>query len=280
MSTNRYNLEGGAPAAAEATLRYITAAKYEGDWNSSLHTHSCAEMFYVVGGRGQFRIEDKVYPVSANDLVVINPYVMHTETSLDLSPMEYIVLGIDALELTGRESQSSQFYITSFRGGDVQFYLRDMLREMEQRPEGYETVCQAILNILVRKLRRNPDFSADFSVSVPQVSKESAIVRRYIERHFKENISLDILAEAAHINKFHLAHLYSKDYGVSPISHLLSLRIQESRYLLQSTDLPLAQIARITGFSSPSYFSQSFRRAEGISPTEYRQRCRARKSGG
>lgn len=274
MSTNRYNLDDAAPAAFDATLRYITAAKYEGDWNSTLHTHNCAEMFYVVSGRGQFRIEDKVYPVAANDLVVINPYVMHTETSLDLSPMEYIVLGIDALELTGDRRQSSQFYFTNFRNGDVQFYLRDMLREMDAKPAGYEAVCQGILNILVQKLRRNPDFSADLSAPIPQVSKESAIVRRYIERHFKENITLDILAEAAHINKFHLAHLYSKDYGVSPISHLLSLRIQESRYLLQSTDLPLAQIARITGFSSPSYFSQSFRRAEGISPTEYRQRLR------
>lgn len=98
MSTNRYNLEKPASAPGTATLRYITAAKYDGEWSSYLHTHACAEMFYVVGGKGQFRIEDKLFPVTVNDLVVINPYVMHTETSADATPLEYIVLGVEGME--------------------------------------------------------------------------------------------------------------------------------------------------------------------------------------
>lgn len=274
MSMNRYNLEKSA-TPGKAALCYISSAKYDGDWNSYLHTHTCAELFYVVGGRGQFRIEDKIYPVSVGDLVVINPYVMHTETSLDAAPLEYIVLGVDGLELTARDHQINQFYMANFRNGDALFYLRDMLREMEAAAPGHEAVCQDILDILIRRLTRSPGFSAELVPAPTQASKESAIVRRYIENHFKESITLDLLANTAHINKYHLAHIYTKDYGISPISYLLSLRIQESRYLLQSTDLPLAQIARIIGFSSPSYFSQSFRRAEGVSPTEYRQRLRA-----
>ena len=51
-------------------------------------------------------------------------------------------------------------------------------------------------------------------------------------------------------------------------------RIQESRFLLTETDHTLSQIARILGFSSLSYFSQSFRRLEGVSPMEYRRRHR------
>ena len=56
--------------------------------------------------------------------------------------------------------------------------------------------------------------------------------------------------------------------------YLHSRRIQESRFLLSETDHSLSQIARILGFSSLSYFSQSFRRLEGVSPMEYRKRCR------
>lgn len=274
MSTNRYDLDHAAAVKDKAVLRYITTTKFDGEWNSYLHTHTCAEVFYVTGGKGQFRIEDRVYPAATGDLVVINPYVMHTETSVDPAPLEYIVLGVDGLELSARGDQLRPFYIAHLNSGEVLFYLRDMLREMDGKSPGYESVCQDLLDVVLIRLMRIPDFAVELVPTNLQASKESAVVRRYIENHFKENITLDLLAETAHINKYHLAHLYTKDYGISPISYLLSLRIQESRYLLQSTDLPLAQIARIIGFSSPSYFSQSFRRSEGISPTEFRQRSR------
>ena len=57
---------------------------------------------------------------------------------------------------------------------------------------------------------------------------------------------------------------------------LISRRIQESRFLLRETDLRLSQIAQILGFSSLSYFSQSFRRLENMSPLEYRRQQRGR----
>ena len=52
---------------------------------------------------------------------------------------------------------------------------------------------------------------------------------------------------------------------------MITRRIVESRYLLSETDLSLTQIAQMLGFSSPSYFSQAFRKAQGISPIDYRK---------
>ena len=65
-------------------------------------------------------------------------------------------------------------------------------------------------------------------------------------------------------------------YGTSPINYLLSCRIQESLYLLSKTQMSLSQISGTLGFSSPSYFSQSFRRMQGISPLEYRKQAKDR----
>ena len=78
-----------------------------------------------------------------------------------------------------------------------------------------------------------------------------------------------------HINKYYLSHAFRKEFNTSPISYLISRRIQESRFLLAETDHSLSQIAQILGFSSLSYFSQCFRRQEGMSPMEYRRRRRA-----
>ena len=72
-----------------------------------------------------------------------------------------------------------------------------------------------------------------------------------------------------------MVHAFSREYGISPINYLISRRIQESRYLLSTTDHSLSQIAHMLGFSSPSYFSQSFRKLSGMSPMEYRKQQRS-----
>ena len=276
MSGNTYDLvsQTHKNAMVSAKLLYVSTSKYGGDWHSTPHTHACAEMFYVVSGRGQFCIEDSLHPVAENDLIIVNPQVRHTEQSLGSNPLEYIVLGIDGLELRVNENEHQPFCIISFKdsGADIQFFLHNMLRELEEKAPGYETICQDLLDIFVIRLVRGSDFSARLIPSTAQVSKEGAAVHRYIESHFKENVTLDDLADVAHLNKYHMTHLFTRDYGISPIKFLLSLRIKESCYLLSTTDHPLAQIARITGFSSPSYFSQSFRKAEGLSPTDYRKK--------
>ncbi|MFR8708042.1 MAG: cupin domain-containing protein [Subdoligranulum sp.] len=67
--------------------------KYSGDWPSIPHSHSYAELFYIVDGEGQFQINDRLFPVRAHQLVVVNPNVIHTEVSFESHPLEYIVLG-------------------------------------------------------------------------------------------------------------------------------------------------------------------------------------------
>ncbi|MFR5782640.1 MAG: helix-turn-helix transcriptional regulator [Oscillospiraceae bacterium] len=85
-----------------------------------------------------------------------------------------------------------------------------------------------------------------------------------------------MLSELVHVNKYYMVHSFTKEYGISPINYLISRRIEESKYLLSDTDHSLSQISHMLGFSSPSYFSQSFRRLEGMSPMEFRRSSRSR----
>ena len=274
MSLNRYDFMHGAsdPLLPSAKLLYISTAKYGGDWHSIPHTHACVELFFVVGGKGKFQIEGISHTVNADDMVIVNPNVNHTETSLDAAPLEYIVLGLDGFELSMDSETAEPYNIVHFAGAgsDIQFYLRSILKEIENKSPGYEAICQRFLDILViRLLRRIHLVSSQTSPAI--AAKEAAIAKRYIDTHFKENISLDTLVELTHVNKYHLAHTFRKEYGVPPINYMLSLRLHESKHLLRTTDYSLSYIALTSGFSSPSYFSQRFRQAEGMSPAQYRQ---------
>jgi len=273
MSRSHYSLnqDPGFTIRGIAKLLNVASATYGGDWHSVPHTHSHLELFYIVGGKGQFLIQDQLYPVNVNNLVIINPNVIHTEVSLNAQPLEYIVLGIEGIELATSENSNGQFNILDhFESVEFSGCLRNILREMEQKNTGYEDVCQAYMEILIIRLMRNTALAVPTDPQVVSGNRQCAAVKRYIDLHFKEALTLDQLAEDAHMNKYYLSHAFKREFGISPINYMISRRIEESKYLLAETDLSLSQIAQLLGFSSLSYFSQVFRRTQSISPLEFR----------
>ena len=264
-------------------LLYVSTAKYGGDWHSTLHTHACTEIFYVVGGSGKFNIEGKLLPVTTDDMVIVNPNVEHTEVSYNKRPLEYIVLGVEGLEYSAGEDADERWFMTNMQNAREALLhaLREMLREIENKAVGYELICQDLLEVLILRLMRHAGLQflptkTEHRKPGRTPSKECAAVRHYIDNHFKENINLDMLSELVHVNKYYMVHSFTKEYGISPINYLISRRIEESKYLLSDTDHSLSQISHMLGFSSPSYFSQSFRRLEGMSPMEFRRSSRSR----
>lgn len=263
-------------------LLYVSTAKYGGDWHSTLHTHACTEIFYVVGGSGKFNIEGKLLPVTTDDMVIVNPNVEHTEVSYNKRPLEYIVLGVEGLEYSAGEDADERWFMTNLQNAREALLhaLREMLREIEFKAVGYELICQDLLEVLILRLMRHAGLQflptkTEHRKPGRKPSKECAAVRHYIDNHFKENINLDMLSELVHVNKYYMVHSFTKEYGISPINYLISRRIEESKYLLSDTDHSLSQISHMLGFSSPSYFSQSFRRLEGMSPMEFRRSSRS-----
>lgn len=255
-----------------ANLLNIASSRYGGDWHSVPHTHNHTELFFIVSGKGQFLIQDQFFPVGINNLVIINPNVLHTEDSLNAQPLEYIVLGIDGIELANDENSNGQFSILDhMESVEISGCLRNILREMEQKNTGYEDVCQAYMEILIIRLMRSTTLSVPSEPQISSGNRQCAAVRRYIDLHFKEPLTLEQLAEESHMNKYYLSHAFKREYGTSPINYMISRRIEESKYLLAETDLSMTQIAQLLGFSSLSYFSQVFRRTQSVSPLEYRQ---------
>lgn len=253
-------------------LRNIGSARYDGDWLSIPHTHNYTELFYIVGGDGKFQIGDALFPVNANQLVVVNPNVLHTEVSHDAHPLEYIVMGVEGLELKPTKDQESGFSVFTFSKPDETLLcMQNILAELQNHDLEYEAVCRGYMEILIIRLMRRAEFSPVAHPPKPNLNRQCAAVRRYIDAHFKEKLTLEQLALEVKVNKYYLAHAFKAEFGVSPISYMNARRIAESKRLLVESDWSLIQLAAMLGYSSPSYFSQSFHRSEGISPQEYRK---------
>lgn len=274
MSIQRYQLKNRKLDKMSFHLLYISTSRYEGDWHSTPHAHHCTELFYVSSGKGSFLVNDDVFDVKADDLIIVNPNVPHTEMSRDESPLEYIVLGIEGLQFTSftNHMEYEDYSVHNYYEfkHEILFYLKTLVQEMAQQDDDYEAVCQNLLEVLIINMVRRT--KANLIVAPSQkITKECYFVEQYINNHYQEDITLELLSEKTYMNKFYLVHAFKQYKGVSPINYLIRLRVQQAKELLETTNYSIAQISDSCGFSSQSYFSQVFKKACGMTPNAYRK---------
>lgn len=271
MSTQRYDLNGQS-FGRDCRLLYISQTKFENDWLSLPHTHYCAEIFYILGGNGFFRVASMQLPCHPGDLVVVNPDTLHTELSFVDDPLEYIVMGVDGVRFQDAAGEERQFFhlTADHLEEDYSSYLESILRECSGCREGYLDVCAGLAQAFLALLRRQIA-QRSLSLSRTRGNSECARIRRYMDEHYAENITLDTLAAQAHISKHYLIHAFNKEVGCSPIRYLMARRIAEGKHLLENSNYSVSQISLSLGFSSPGYFTQRFKKAVGLSPLEYRR---------
>lgn len=93
-----------------------------------------------------------------------------------------------------------------------------------------------------------------------------------IQNEFKYNLTLGEIAERIHINPYYLSHLFKDELGFTFLDYLTNVRMEEARRLLLTTKRPLSQIAEATGYSDAGYFTKVFRKANGVTPNEFRKK--------
>lgn len=87
-----------------------------------------------------------------------------------------------------------------------------------------------------------------------------------------EELPLDLLAREAGLSERSLSRAFNRRFGMSVHQFILSQRIMKAKELLGSTDLPIAEVALETGFSSQSHLAAMFRKHIGVTPGAFRSR--------
>src|SRR5258705_8266428 len=98
-------------------------------------------------------------------------------------------------------------------------------------------------------------------------------VHEYVEAHLEKNISLQMLASTAGLSMSHFARAFKQSQGVPPHEYLVRCRVRRAQELLATTDLPLSEIARASGFSDQSHCTRRFREQVGIIRAATDGRC-------
>lgn len=96
-------------------------------------------------------------------------------------------------------------------------------------------------------------------------------IKDFLDDHYIEKLSLDDLAARFYINKQYLARIFKEQYGFTVNGYLSRVRITNAKSMLRFSDKNIEEISTSVGFSDPNYFSRTFKKLEGISPSQYRE---------
>lgn len=119
---------------------------------------------------------------------------------------------------------------------------------------------------------RKPDLSGSTRSGLGRAQLNAAL--ELIDSRMAEDLSLDDLAMACGISRFHFIRRFRLSTGQTPYRYLLQRRIEAARTLLTSTQMSVSEVGVQVGFPDPGHFSRTFARLVGNSPQRYRNATR------
>lgn len=240
------------------------------------HWHNEWELLRVVKGSFLLTLDDEKYLIKEGDIVLISCETLHGGEAIDCV---YECLVFDFFSLFNKidivKSQLRPFYKKEicpdrfYNNSDIVVSkLIDIFSDNAVDSCSSLDVLSAFASffawIIKEKRYQNVANKGNYSSRIKSVLE-------YIEEHYDEELSLELLASIAGMNARYFCKFFYSHTQYTPINYVNFYRIEQASFLLNFTDLPITQIAINCGFWESSYFTKVFKKFKGISPYKYRQ---------
>lgn len=145
------------------------------------------------------------------------------------------------------------------------------------KPATPDTMADTLTGVVSEVLHRRSDtnlktLGENYSRTISGEEEEDAIetVRKYIDQHIAEELSVEKMAEMVYISQNHLTRSFKKKYGKTVIDYIIDQRLALAEDMLRRTNKTVTMIANDVGYFDYVYFSKLFKRKYGMTPREYR----------
>jgi AraC family transcriptional regulator of arabinose operon len=219
-------------------------------------------------GAGWCRVPSGRHEVEAGQALVIPAGAPHSYGAADDHPWTIWWLhlgGADVEELVGAVLAGSGPVV---RAGDLYqavSLVEDVLGRMERDDSvrSRQAAAGSAWHLLALLAADRAGAPASRTDAIQQA-------QQYLREHLATRISVAELAALAQLSPSHFAALFRRATGTGVLQYQTRLRMSRARELLDTTDQPIAEIARALGYADPFYFSRQFRSVHGVSPSDYR----------
>ena len=265
---------------------YDVCYSYDKEWGLyGLHCHDFYELYIHYGGAKLYCIDNDVYPLQQDQLIVIPPFCMHGLFG-DTTPRNYergfIYMMPATLRSFGGGSIDLEQFLTKYHQNRQRTFqlshedaltckrlLQDTAHHLHttsplMRYENHVRVA-AFLSIVCNTMHRTE--AIEETVVVNEVIHD---ILSYINENFTLPLKLEGLARQFNVSVSFLSHEFVKCTGRSVYDYILHCRVMQAKSLINSA-CPLNEVAYRCGFNDYSSFLRTFTRMAGMSPSAYRK---------
>lgn len=253
------------------------------------HWHEELELGYIEQGVSIIRTINQEYPVHQGNGFFINTNVVDTKINgnpgsptLEINHIFHPIFigGHFGSRITTKYLnpilQNQQISVHIIRRGskEADALLDQLILLKEMNHKGNQEILirntlSTVWLLLLDEIKKH--FEA------PQVIETEKQIRiksmlSYIHRNFRNKITLEEIAAAANISEREANRIFQKIIHQTPFEYLLSYRLNMAKELLSHSDLSITEISYRCGFTDSAYMGKQFRKANGLTPKEYRQK--------
>lgn len=271
--------------------QYMLSKDYEifyySDYNLSkvdLHSHDYYEFYFFVEGAVSMQIGTETFSIQTGDIMLIPPGVSHRPIIHSQNvPYRRFVFWISAdycnhlleespdyvfLMQHVQVSKDYLFHTDQLSFNSVQSKFLRLIEEMKGNRFGKKAQIPLYVNDLILHLNR-----IFYEQKNPASKKEETAlyqaVSLYIEEHLEEDLSLDTLSQKFYVSKYHIAHIFKENLGMSIHQYITKKRLRLCQDAIRGA-IPITEAYQTFGFGDYSSFYRAFKKEYGISPKDYR----------
>lgn len=235
--------------------REINRSKGRDDWL----------LFYIAKGSETFFL-DKAVTAEAGSFIIFAPGEKqhHVYSGNAIAEFFYVHFQCEALP-EGITLETSHIYSLPFHKRFVDVFEEIIEETLSKRPN-YEILCISNLLYLLSLIQR-----AETETSNACNKSWNGIARaiQHMNRYCDQNMKLEDYASMCHMSKYHFLRVFKAVTGTTPLEYRSRIRIDHAKELLKNSNFSVSEIGEALGYSSLAYFSVAFKKATGLSPTEY-----------
>lgn len=247
---------------------HIYLKRKKAGFHFPLHWHNYIEFEILLSGHGTHVCNGREYEISAGDVWLMSFCDFHAVT-LDTDSLIMQIGFNRGFLLPELEAQVATCGLCSRFDEKTMEEVRELCflldREGRERGAFYETARKAIVNRLAVLLLRSANGVENVSPS-PEIGK----VLAYVHENFRENLSMETLAEMHGFSPNYFGNLFKSSVGMSFRDYLNKIRLKYACDLLSSSTLGTKEIAFASGYRSVEYFLYVFKKNLSITPSAYR----------
>lgn len=228
---------------------------------------------YIVSGKGIYEVKGLNYQLEKNNFFIIKPNEVTYYQADDVDPWEYYWFGFSGLR-TKELSYCNGIGVNDYVGKviDVQNSIQEIFEKIIDSNlfDDREKLNNQARFLLLFSQFKLKEKTTHLSILESRKQKYSESFLLYVKNNYdKEELSIKQIANSIGLNSSYLSQVIKEEIGVSPMEHLKAFRLQKASVLLETTDLPITEIASLVGYKSSQTFSRAFKNHFGCSPSNY-----------